>query len=198
MADVALRLDIAKTLRSLSALRDRAPVAVARALNRAAGSTRTMMVRHVAADVGIKASDVRKVMHLQEARPSQGDKMVARLSISGKRIPLIAFGARGPEPSRGRGRGVSARLKGGRNRYPHAFIATMRSGHRGVFQRVTGARRHGLPPHRGQLPIHELKGPSLPKVFEKYVADGLKRGEAALLTNLRHEMRFAWRQLAAA
>lgn len=186
MSTFAVRLDVRETERAIRQLRDRAPIAISRALNRAAGSARTVMVREVARDMGLKSGTVRDQVQIDEARPSQGDisRLRARLSVSGKRIPLIDFGARGPEPSRGKGRGVSAKLPGGKGRYPNAFIATMRSGHRGVFARSTTKR----------LPIYELRGPSLPHVFTKYMPLGLARGQEALVTNLAHELRFALQQ----
>lgn len=154
------------------------PGAIVRALNRAGGSTRAFMAAAVARDTGLKVSATRMQLALVRAT---AQRPAVRVEVGGRRIPLIAFQARGPVPSRGRGRGVSAKLVGGRGRYPHAFIATMRSGHRGVFQRRGRAR----------LPIHELHGPSLPHVFAKHAAAGLSHGRESLLKNLQHEIRFA-------
>jgi hypothetical protein len=161
---------------------DRFPVAIARALNRAGTSTRAVMARAISKDTGLPVNTVRGKLHLDKATPHH---LVVRISVTGKRLPLINFKARGPEPSRGRGRGVTARLPGGAGRYPHAFIATMATGHKGVFQRQSrgpGSRR---------LPIRQLYGPSLPKVFEKVTPEGLAAGEAALVKNLVSELRFA-------
>jgi hypothetical protein len=57
----------------------------------------------------------------------------------------------------------------------------MRSGHRGVFQR-SGTKR---------LPIYELFGPSIARVFEKLIPVGEARRTEVLLKNLRHEVEFA-------
>ena len=97
---------------------------------------------------------------------------MAQLAASLKRIPLIRWNARQV------GRGVSYRLKGGRGRHPNAFIAAMRSGHRGVFVRGTT---------RG-LPIKELFGPSLGHVFQKYRPEGEARVEEVFRTTLDHEL----------
>lgn len=152
--------------------------ATVRALNRAMASARTVMVREIARDMGLKAKDVREVMVLREAHAG---RLEATLEASAKRIPLIDFKARGPEPSHGKGTGVRYRLPGGRNHAPHAFIATTRSGHRGVFQ------RRGL----GRLPIVELAGPSLVRVFKKHRALGLARAQEAFVQNFGHELAFA-------
>ena len=152
-----------------------------RAINRTAASEKTQAKRAIAADTGIKAGDVDKALTVAKATP---EVAFATVTASGRRLPLIAFNARGPEPSRGRGRGVSYRLPGGRGRVPTAFIATMRSGHRGVFTRtrLAGPR----------LPILELFGPSLPLVFiKKFLPEATTRSVATLAKNLRHEIEFA-------
>lgn len=176
------------TPKGIQRLKQRFPAAIARAINRSADSAKTAMVRVIATDMGMKVSDVRRYVSVSEATSGH---QVATIRASAKPIPLIQFGAKGREPSRGKGRGVTARLKGGAGRYPKAFIATMASGHRGVFQRVPGARRHGGPPHRSQLPIYELKGPSVWHVFNNNLAIGLARAQEQLIKNLRSELKYA-------
>lgn len=177
MASVSVRLRSEEAERTLRLLRQRAPRAITRALNRAGGSARTFMAREVSRDMRLKVGTVRDRLRVREAK---AESLTYRLEASLKRLPLIEFQpVRGPEPSRGRGRGVTARTTTGR--YPHAFLATMRSGHRGVFERVGRAR----------LAIRELKGPSIGHVFTKHAPAGLARGEEQLIKNLRHELRFA-------
>lgn len=187
--------------RLIQRFKERFPAAIVRALNRSAVSARANMASNVAKDVGLKVGTVRDQITIQEATQA---KFLARVAISGKRIPLIDFNARGPEPSRGRGRGVTARLPGGAGRYPHAFIARMRSGHRGVFQRVGAqsigslgpgaSRRRSVGAWSPNLPIYELRGPSLPKVFTKHMPEGLRHAHESLIKNLRSEIRFAMSQ----
>jgi hypothetical protein len=90
---------------------------------------------------------------------------------------------------------VSYRLPSGRGRVETGFIATMPSGHRGVFKRpgalgrrVQGPRAQGS---RGRLPIVELFGPSLPKVLEKFLPVFRDRAQEALIKTLQHEIRWA-------
>lgn len=182
---ISVQLNTKDLVGRLDRLVDRAPQAIARALNRSIASAKTAMVREIAADMDLAAGVVRDTIGVVEA--SAPDRMKATLTAIPTRIPLLAFHARGPEPSRGRGNGVTARLPGGAGQYPHAFIATMGSGHRGVFQRV-GTQR---------LPIRELHGPSVLHVFVKHVAVGLARGEEQLVKNLQSELRFAIRSAAA-
>lgn len=159
-------------------LKKRFPNVAVRSMNRTIASARTDMSRVIAKDTGLKVGDVKDQLRVEQATVT---RQVARLTIHGRRIPLIDFKARGPEPSRGRGRGVSAQLPGGRNRYKHAFIATMKSGHRGVFDRSSKAR----------LPIHELFGPSLVIVFLKFRAAVRTRAVDTLKKNLQADWKYA-------
>ena len=181
----AFDLDVRAFSADLAALGRQAPLVMSRALNRAGTSGKTAMVKAVVADTGLRQKDVNREVQVDKA--TRSDPRVAFV-IRGRRIPLISFGARGPEPSRGRGRGVSYRLPTGRGRVPGAFIATMHSGHRGVYKRSTKKR----------LPIIELRGPSLPHVFEKFVPAFHAAAQESLVKNLRSEISFAMAKAASA
>lgn len=187
MQSVVVQLHTAAAEQALTQLGDRLPFAVSRALNRAATSERVAMAREVSRNLGLKVGTVRERIGLQEARPQRPS---ARLTASPKRIPLIEFSASGPEPSRGRGR-VSARVGGVRKRYPGAFITRMRSGHRGVFRRAGKSRsRAGLRRSSPALPIVELFGPSIARVFERLRSLGTARRIESLKKNLKSELKF--------
>ena len=171
----------------IAKIKERAPIAQMRALNRSIGSANVAMVRVIAADLTVKAGVVKDRIRIEPATP---ERLRARLYANAKRIPLIDLGAKGPEPSRGRGR-VTVRGTGGRTAIPNAFIATMGTGHRGVYQRAGGAGgRRGPAPNRSQLPIRELFGPSIWKVFRKFEHVGIARGQEQLIKNLQSEFRF--------
>lgn len=173
------------------------PRAAARALNRSATQVVTVLVRETAKDLGVPQKLVRE--HLRVRRASDV-RPVATITTRGERIPLIDLRARGPEPSRGRGSGVSYTLRGRRQRIPEAFIATVRGrsgaqrggGHRGVFRRIGGERRS-----RGgwslNLPIVELFGPSVPVAMGRAPVMVAARARYAEVIegNLRHEIDFA-------
>ncbi len=185
--NVRITLDTADLKAGVAALGARFPVALTRALSRTATSARALMVQEIAADTGLGANKVRAAIAINKY-----GKTAVQVEAKGKRIPLIEFGARGPEPSRGKGRGVSYRLPTGRGNAPHAFIATMPTGHRGVFERKPNAEHKKA--HKGgrtMLPIRELFGPSIVNVFRKFLPDGAKRATEALRTNLQHEVQFA-------
>jgi Prophage minor tail protein Z (GPZ) len=149
--------------------------AIVRAVNKTAMQARTQAVREVRiVGYNIKASTVRKAITLYRAR---GDDPVARLRARGLPIPLIEYGAK---QTKG---GVSVRVKSGRRTLRHAFIATMKSGHKGVF--VREGKGHKRVTKKGRsymsgLPIKELYGPSIPdslsneaveKTLAKFIAD---------------------------
>lgn len=175
------------TIAALDQLGQRSAAAITRALKRTGTSVQVVMARAVAEDMGLPVGVVRQKVSLRVSAADQ----VATISVSGARIPLIDFKATGQEPSRGRGRGVSARLGGARTRYPNAFIATMRSGHRGVFTRVGQSSRRSAGGRSNNLPIAELMGPSLPHVFTKHIPLGIERAQEQLAKNLEHELQFA-------
>src|SRR4051794_17894029 len=77
-------------------------VATVRSMNRAVSSGRTLLVSLVARATGLKSADVRKAIHTTNATIAAAR---AELAPSPRPIPLIKFGAKGPVPSRGKGRG---------------------------------------------------------------------------------------------
>lgn len=179
-----------KIERLIGRYQQRFPVAIARALNRTGTSTRAFMARRMASDLSIPVGRAKN--EIRVVRQATVNEPVVRLEVTGNRIAAIHFNARGPYPSRGKGSGVTAKLPG--SPYPHAFIAIVGKGrHRGVFQRYDAAGRKRRRGPRGGR-IYELKGPSLPKVFEKFAPEGLAHGEETLRKNLAHELRFAIKQ----
>lgn len=176
---ITVTLDLSRFNFAVARLKDRAPRAIARALNRAAVSTRTVMVRRVAQDVGLSVGRVKQDTRISDASSAN---LTAKVIVRGARIPLMAFRARQTKT------GVSAKLPGGAGRYPHAFIATMSSGHQGVFQRHPTKKMKANPKRAA---IVAKFGPSIAHVFNKHREAGMEAGEASLVKNLTHELRFA-------
>lgn len=171
--------------------------ATVRAINRAIDSGRSLMVKEMAADSGLKQKDVRDAVVVKRASASNPQ---ASIAASMKRLPLIKFNAKGPRPSRGRGRGVTYRLPGGKGRLEHAFFAVMSSGHEGIYERTPGKYMKGTRDNfvvattrgrRGRQAIHEKFGPSLGQVFKKFRALGQARALEVFQKNFDHELEFA-------
>ena len=124
--------------------------AAARALNKTAVSAKAVAIKTLATQIGITQRQVRPSLFLHKANPGQLTAVLGVLSA--KPLPLLALDPKAKQtPS-----GVSTRGPGGvRRTIPGAFIATMPTGHRGIFMRRGKAR----------LPLRELTGPSISKVF---------------------------------
>ena len=126
--------------------RNSLPKVMSRGLNRTATEARTRASRLLSQKIGVKVKDIRERVTLQRASYSKWRSFV---KISRRRIPLISFGARQTK------KGVTYKKEGERVLIRHAFKATMKSGHTGIFKRKFSSR----------LPISELRGPSLGQVF---------------------------------
>jgi len=132
--------------RTLAGIPRALPKVMSRGLNRTATEARTKVVRLLASRTKLKQKDVRASTIMQKATYANWR---AAVQISRKRIPIMRFGARQTK------KGVTYKKSGSRALIPHAFIATMASGHKGVFARKFSSR----------LPIIEQRGPSLGQVF---------------------------------
>lgn len=128
-----------------------------RALNRAAVSTRAAASQEIRKVYNLKAAVIKRQIRISRASKA---RLFAELVATGRRIPLYDFAARQTRA------GVTARVLRQRQLFRHTFIATMPTGHVGVFVRQ-GPKR---------LPIRELKGISIPKAMvQKKIMDVLKR-----------------------
>jgi hypothetical protein len=158
-----------------------AQLAVIRSTNRAIASADSFMATAVAGDLGIKKSAAKSAMSQRKATLSRPSAVVAAKL---KRIPLIKLEARGP--SRGKGRGVSYRLAGSRQRVDVAFIARMPNRYEGVFKRLG----YSSTKTRSREAIGELAGPSIGHVFGKFRAAGLAHAHARFGVELDREIDF--------
>ncbi len=187
---ITLRMDTTAVEAGLKALGDDAPKAVMRAINRTLGNVRTAMTRAVAQSLGIKQATVRARLHTVHAHET---RLQGQIWADAKPLPLLMFRARGPEPSRGRGPGVTASTP--TKRYPHAFIATMPSKHRGVFERVPGQFMFRRKPtwkswHARRQAIRERREASVAAVFIHQERAGQVRADEQLPKNLAHEVQY--------
>jgi hypothetical protein len=176
-------LEVSEFADELASIGKSAPRVMARALNRAQTAGSTAMSRAVVKDTGIAAKYVKRQASVRVDKATASNHVVA-ITFTGKKIPLIAFGARGPEPSRGRGRGVSYTMFGERKRDQNAFIATVKAGsegsHRGVFIRK----------NKDRLPIRERMGPAIPDIMKKFVPLFHQKAQESLRRTLEHDIAF--------
>lgn len=91
----------------------------------------------------IKPSYIKRALTLRRPKGSDIAGMVWAVDLSGDPVPLVAY------PHRQTKKGVSVEVnRGKRTLVKGSFVATMKSGHKGVFRRRGNAR----------LPIDELRG----------------------------------------
>jgi hypothetical protein len=184
---VIAKLDIDGALKKLGATRVGATEAITRALNKTAITARAESARSIRdAGYGIKVGSVKGSISIRRATEQE---LKAVVTATGNPIPLIAYGARQTS------KGVSVNVKNGRKVIAHAFIATMASGHKGVFARTGKAHKkvtRGGKSYWSGLPIKELFGPSIPTAFANAaVQDAVKTAiEQRFPVVLRQELKF--------
>jgi hypothetical protein len=185
---ISAKVNIEGALAKFKIAAEEAPKAVQRALNKTAITARAQAARSIRdTGYGLKVGVIKDAFSIRRA--TQAD-LKAILTATGKAIPLIDYGARQTS------RGVTVNVKNGRKLIAHAFIATMPSGHKGVFIRVDN--RHKRVIRNGKvyssgLPIKELFGPSIPSAFANdAVQDALKTAiEERFPVVLKQELKFA-------
>jgi hypothetical protein len=189
---IDVRTNVDKVLSSLVTLKsDIKTKASVRALNSAAAKVKTEVGREIRKVYNIKLGAINNATKVTKAHANQVT-LRATVKISGATISLIEFAARAVNPwnvpgrkkKRKPGGGVSVQVKvaGGRRVVKHAFIATTKSGYRGVFMRESIP---GAPKARGGDQIYKdrivnLRSISLPTaVKNKAILDAVTQVGAA-------------------
>ena len=158
MSYITVKADISSALEKFGMVEDEAKKAIVRALNRAAKSVQVQAAREIReAGYNLKASRIKKALTVRQAN---ANVLQAGIRAIGRPISLYEYGARSTS------KGVSVNVKGGRKLIKHAFIATMPTGHTGVFMRKPGV----IQGKRGKMIQaralgHELFGPAIPSMF---------------------------------
>lgn len=176
---------------------------VVRSLNKIAAQAKVAAAREIKeAGYNLKAGVIKKDISVIKAKPGS---LVAVVRARGRPIGLIHWSARQNR------RGVSVRVLGKRKLIKGAFIATMPTGHTGVFRNLRSEKHkklsymrvefvNGRPRSKGlqrsQGKIKELFGPSIPKAFANEVVQRElhKLIKAKFPEILRHEARHALRR----
>lgn len=176
-ARVSIRGDRSKGIPKIMAM------AATRALKRAAVSARAELSRGLNKETGVRVKVIKPRLTMKLPSP---DDLEAIVRVSGRRIPAIEYRAKQTPTGVIFGTGSSrALLKG-------AFIATMKSGHRGVYSRQRPSRsRKGKPRSSPGLPIFERFGVPLSIVALRtdILKSALAVGEASFQKNFEHELK---------
>lgn len=161
--------------------------AMGRGLAKVAKQGATVAKTNIAKEYNVKAAEVADRLSVKASNNGMTATISAKakkVGSSGKsRIPLIKFGATG-----GKKGGVKFKiLRGGTSgRLTHAFIATMKSGHRGVYQRMLGSKK-----------IVEVMGIDVPVMFagRRVKPLVLKRINEVSAKVVSHELQFELRRM---
>lgn len=167
MVQIKTNLHVGDALAALDGFSDRLrSKALPRALNKVADQAKVQASREIrAAGYQLKVSVIKAAITLKRANRNT---LQAEVIASDHMMPLYAYAARRTK------KGITVAVRGGQRKLiqnPHAFIATLRGGNTGIFERVVvGGKR--VP----RLPIRELYGPSIPQAFaNKTVQQALVR-----------------------
>ena len=139
----------------LSTVRNGAETAIRRAANDTAVTARSRIVKRVSTRLHLTQTRIRKDTSILRAKFGS---LVAKAVIFRRPIPLIEF----PHLQSIVGVSVEVRKSRAPEFYRHRFIAQMRSGHIGIFERrlnQSTGRRYG------RLPVEEQAGPAIGNVF---------------------------------
>lgn len=157
---------------ALSEIKGGIETVLMRSINRAVSAASTQAAKGISEELNLKQSIIKQDFHTTMARVKTP---TGRFRSIGKPQPLINYGARQTKT------GVSVIVKKGRPRQtiPETFIATMKSGHQGVFRRKY-ERGTGKPignkgnmflnqparwPKEYRLPIEEMFGPRVEDIL---------------------------------
>ncbi len=150
--DYKVKSNIDEVVRDLRAVNSKViDKAVVRTLNRVITSCKSVGVKAIAKETGLKQKTVRPKVELEKANFL---KQEAHAVPSGRPFRLIHFNARQTAA------GVSANAWAVKRVYPHTFIADVAAGSgrtEGVFVRKTAER----------YPIRQLYGPGVKQTFAK-------------------------------
>jgi len=180
-----MQLNVSSDVKAVFKLLDACPRTVSkvtvRALNKTSTSIRAMAAREIKKDLGsgITIGEIKK--GLVYTRPSF-NHLSARITASAKRLSLLRIAPNAKQTSTG----VSYRTQGQSKAIAHAFIATMKTGYKGVFVRKGKER----------LPISEKYGVSIWKVFVNPTVMTTLQTAARIRFNtmLSQELKFAFSQ----
>lgn len=185
--------------RALSEIKNGVETALMRSINRALSSANTEAARGIAAEVNLTQKRIKENFSLNQAALN---KLNGKFRSKGRPVPIVEYSARQTKT------GVSVQVRKDRPRkvLPLTFLATMGSGHQGVYQRKH-KRGTGKPigntakfmlnyparwPKQYRLPIEEMFGPRVEDILSNTPVMDKVLDEAGKTLNerLEHETEY--------
>lgn len=169
---------IERTQTLLAGIHKGAERAFSSAINRGLSHTKTQAFKQVKSVYNVKQSDLKSATAIRVQNANTGN-VTGYVSFSGVKIPLYKFNVSQKTPKKSKN--IKAGLmKGSWTAFEHSFIAQMRSGHIGIFERTTSKR----------LPIKEIMGLSGAQMVQnEIIIDQLsKEAQEKVDERLKHEI----------
>ena len=155
MISINVRADIRRVTRNLRLSRKQIGAMARRAINKAGKMNQTAMARDVSKLTSLRVTKVKADMILRSAQGNDLGRMFSRLKS--RRAPQkLSYFTRPTQTARG----VMVTAWGVRKLYQNTFLATMDSGHVGIFSRAKRGEKRV-----GRIPLHELHGPEIPETM---------------------------------
>lgn len=184
--------DLVNVERMLDGIKNGAPKVLVRSLNKTLTGVKTDASAEIRAIITAKKSVVDKTFRTVKATVTE---LSALFESKGKPLPLIDYSVRQVQA------GVSVQVKRAtaRSVIKGAFIATVKSGHKGAFWREWHGEKqpkrkiaYGKLPKIYRLPVKQLYGPRIPDILsnEPVIAVVLKKAGERLHTNIEHELSY--------
>lgn len=169
---------IERTQTLLAGIPKGAERAFSAAINRGLSHTKTQAFKQVKTVYAVKQSALNEATTTRVQKASTGN-LAGYVSFSGVKIPLYKFQVTPKEPRKGQ-KVRAGVMKGGGATFDSAFIAKMKSGHIGIFERITSRR----------LPIEEKMGLSAAQMVKnEVIIDQLtKEAQEKVDERLKHEI----------
>lgn len=172
-------------------------IVLARATNDSLAALKTKASQLIAAKITAKSAKIKSHFNVKKMIAAQKlNDLIAEIICTGTPLPLIDYSATKVK------KGVSVRVLRANKKtvIKHAFIATMNSGHRGVFWRKFDDFRTKFDPTKAygklyktdySLPINELYGPPIPDIFDDndIMKPTLAEANARLQARLEYHMK---------
>lgn len=152
--------------------------AYSNAINRGLSKAKTTALKKVRSVYAVTNSAINEATNTRVQKASAGN-IAGYVSFAGTKIPLYKFKVTPTAPGTGK-KVVAAVKKGGGTAFEDAFIAQMRSGHIGVFERTETKR----------LPIEEKMGLAAAQMVENSVVidEVQKEAQKTVDERLEHEI----------
>lgn len=151
---IQIKVDNVEEIKSkFGNMHKKAPSVLSRVINRVITNIKKNISVAVKKRYLVKTEDIKKTLYSSKATSS---RLAAFIKSTGTRIPLYKFKVSPAQPRpKTPPKSFKARvLKSSGLKPLPGFVAKMKSGHLGIFERQDGAR----------LPIRELYGPSVPQM----------------------------------